>query len=315
MHTPGSCLIGTQTCHDIKGASEEKNKMLESEGFSRNIKALPQTPPLATAAHSRHQSRHSSCTTNQQSQSRQRSDHIDQPATVVHANSKKMLALPIPIVRAVDLNTYREPGYMGINPITLRGETGMLPGSWGDGKEFVNSMPWLEPRRQPQRQVCAAHRIKERMLPPPQQVLDRTVMNMDELRTQYAQAVLDGHACAASEMEESAGPAAIQNPKVTCPAEKGDTEADGYEWEDVTDDEEVAIEGHSEPKQKRDDSGYFSGETESTPSPSQPKPTLLRRKMVRFREGVIEEQQVRSKAKLAHRSRFGRVTAGHENVQ
>ena len=289
--------------------------MLASEGLSRNIKAPPQTPPLAIVTPARHQSRHGACTTTHRAQSEKISDHINRPARVTHANSEKMLAFPIPTVRSVDLNSHREPGYMGINPITLRGETGMLPGSWGQGKEFSNSMAWLEPRRQPLRQACAARQLNEKMQQQPQQVSDRTVTNMDELRMQYAQAVLDGDACDESEMEDTSSPAAIQNPMEAWPAEKGDTEADGDEWEDIPDDEEDAAEEHNEPGHKRDDSGYFSGETDSTTRTCQAKPPVLVRKMVRFNEQAIEEQQLRSKAKLAKRSGFGKVAAAHRNVE
>jgi hypothetical protein len=37
---------------------------------------------------------------------------------------------------------------MGMNLITLIGETSLLPGSWGEEKEYVNVMSGDEPRRQ-----------------------------------------------------------------------------------------------------------------------------------------------------------------------
>lgn len=112
----------------------------------------------------------------------------------INKHSEKMLALPFPSVRPVDINTHREAGYMGMNPITLIGETGLLPGSWGEGKEYVNVMSGDETRRQTEEQKPVKGQVDARTRQLHQRKGDAAIIDMHELHMQYAQAVLNGTA-------------------------------------------------------------------------------------------------------------------------
>lgn len=261
--------------------------MLGSEDFSRNHQAPLRTSPVAIAPPFQRQSRQDSGT-RERARSQTISDDIPRPAGLSDTHSGKMLALPIPTVRPVDVNWQREPGYLGINPITLRGETGLLPGSWGEGKEFLNAMTWREPLRRLPGQKRAGCRINGKMQQLPQQISDHIVSDMSELRTQYAKAVLDGHACEESRLEGTRLPAVIQSRSDTLPAQQPEAHNDAAKWEDVPDDAEDTPDRHSESAHNGQDSGYCSGETNSTlRTPRENRQDVL---MVRFDKGAIEKR-------------------------
>jgi hypothetical protein len=209
-------------------------------------------------------------------------DPIPRLQIQIDSHPEKMLAHPTPSVRPTDINRYREPGYMAINPITLVGETGLLPGSWGQGKEFVNVMAGYEPRKRPGVREPLTYRNDTRMQ---QQKADPVIVDMNELRLQYAQAILNGGACAESSSKGSYLTIAMQSRKDTwakgCDGVGGiqveeerreeeddddnndnDNDDDTADWEDVSEDKEVEIDSENGSDHKRD-SGYSSGKVES----------------------------------------------------
>ena len=89
----------------------------------------PQTPPLDIVPPPQHQTRQRQNNNAERTQLSINNGPLPCPMIQVNTEPEKMLAHPIPSVRPIDINRYREPGHMGINPITLVGETGLLPGS------------------------------------------------------------------------------------------------------------------------------------------------------------------------------------------
>ncbi|KAF7511051.1 hypothetical protein GJ744_005597 [Endocarpon pusillum] len=146
----------------------------------------PQMPPLSIEHPSKHQQNQHRNNDIERTQHSMHADPILRPQMQIDSHPEKILAHPIPSVLPTDINRYREPGYMGINPITLVAETGLLPGSWGQGKEFVNVMAGHEPRKWSGVREPLAYRNEARMQ---QQKADPVVVDMDELRMQYAQAI------------------------------------------------------------------------------------------------------------------------------
>ncbi|ERF68814.1 hypothetical protein EPUS_06258 [Endocarpon pusillum Z07020] len=244
----------------------------------------PQTPPLGIVHPSKHQPNQHWNDDTERTQLSMHADPIPRPQMQIDSHPEKMLAHPIPSVRPTDINRYREPGYMGINPITLVGETGLLPGSWGQGKEFVNVMAGHEPRKWPGAREPLAYRYDTSMQ---QQKADPVIVDMNELRMQYAQAILDGGACAESSSKGSYLTIAMQSRKDTwakgCDGVGGieveeehedddhvddenndnDNDDDMADWEEVSGDEQDEIDSEYGSGHKRDDSGYSSGKAES----------------------------------------------------
>jgi hypothetical protein len=132
------CFI-CKSSHDIKEVSPQTRQMLDGQDFDEYVEFPPQTPPLDILARSQLQ-RTQRLQNNARTPSSTAMKGIPRPQVAIYNHSRKMLALPIQTVSSVDLNEQREPGYMSINPITLMGEAGLLPGSWGAKKEYVTAM-------------------------------------------------------------------------------------------------------------------------------------------------------------------------------
>lgn len=168
----------------------------------QHIEFQLQTPPVSITTSPQHGS-------SQLSQHTERPDFdmIDNniPLSVpsINKHSEKMIALPVPSVRPVEINTHREAGYMGMNPITLIGETGLLPGSWGEGKEYVNVMSGDEKRRQTEEQKPVKGQVDARTRQLHRRRGDAAIIDMHELHMQYAQAVLNGTALEESSAKTS----------------------------------------------------------------------------------------------------------------
>lgn len=257
----------------------------------------PETPPMEVARSSRRRSRRRPQHTDR-THSLTLEDDIPRPANDANVHSSgKMLAFPIPSVRPVDINVRREAGYMGINPITLTGEMGLLlPGSWGDGKEFVNVMPGKEAKwqRLTQQQSSISGAAGQQQLQ--EDSRERVVMDMDELRMQYTQAVVEGDALEESMLDSPPVSLCIQRQRSI--AESKTCEADHREedWVDISDEE--AIKQQNNAGHRRDDSGYCSsGGTDSVGGLAAPEKrnVVQKVKKVRFDEEAIEKQRKESK--------------------
>lgn len=274
--------------NNMRGSPLEGFRLVEHEDAGDDVDFLAQTPPLDIVTPSHHRIR-------QRPQHTERTQlsmlDVPIPRPVIEPNSHfgKMLALPIPSVRPVDINTHREASYMGINPITLMGETGLLPGSWGQGREFVNAMAWHKPRkRSGGLENASAHQNGART----GQKSNREVVNMNGLRMQYAQAVLHGDACVESSGDGRFLAFAIRRKVGTVLGERCDASADEEEWVDISDDEDGTIDRPDEAGHKREDSGYSSGEAEADSAIKMARARLLvvPRKRVRFDEVAIEQE-------------------------
>ena len=221
-------------------------------------------------------------------------DPIPRPVTGINTQPGKMLALPIPSVRPMDINEFREPGYMGINPITLMGETGLLPGSWGQGKEFVKAMPWPEPRERTGEKQLATGRNGASRQQLRQEKSDAVTIDMRELRTQYAKAVLDGDTCEESSTQSRCLPFAMRSTAKPPTPEICHAGGDETDWVDVSDgeDDEDTIDGQKESGHKRDDSGYSSGDIDQTLTTDRTRPPVVpQRKNVCFDERPVEKER------------------------
>jgi hypothetical protein len=135
----------------------------------------------------------------------------------------------------------------------------------------------------------------------PQRRSDEAVIDLRELRMQYAQAVLDGDVLEESSVESTPStfvvcslPETLQ-PECSAAAAAGDA---GEEWVDVTgeeeeEEEEEAVDGQKKPGHKQEDSGYSSGDDASTLKIARLAKwsVVRRRKEVRFDEEAIEKQR------------------------
>lgn len=274
--------------------------------------ASPQAPPSSIVHPAKHQPNQHRNNDTQRTQLSMHADLIPRPQMQIDSHPEKMLAHPIPSVRPTDINIYREPGYMAINPITLVGETSLLPGSWGQGKEFVNVMAGYELRKRPGVREPLTYRDDARIQ---QQKADPAILDMNELRMQYAQAILDGGACAESSSRGSYLTIAMQSRKGIwargCDGVGGieveeeqedddnrddnnnnnDNDDDMADWEDFSEDEEDEIDSENGSGHKRD-SGYSSGKAESAlkTSPAGMPGMPLGRK-VYFNEETIDKER------------------------
>jgi hypothetical protein len=179
----------------------------------------------------------------------------------------KMLALPPYIVRPVDINVYRKPGHMGINPITLAGLTGSLPGALGEGKEFINSMPCHRPPNRPRPRGNPKARQSDDVTVEQvrQQSSEDLMFEMTYLRTRCMQAVLDGDAIDDSSVGTHNAPEVLSRFPEPAPQEKYHLSAgDDAEWVDTSDDED-GFKGEKAPGINRKDSGYSTGDAHSIP--------------------------------------------------
>jgi hypothetical protein len=186
----------------LDGSSDDSG---ESSGEDLDV-TPPQTPPLDIGIPPLQQGRRRRGTECYQNKVRMDSDTLDQiprPPQEIGIHTNKMLALPIPTIRPVDINLHREPGYMGINPVTLIGQTGLLPGIWGEGKEFVNTLAWHKPAGQQQQQEFARSQRDAKLRENSQGRQGAVVADLKELRMHYAQAVLDRDAFEESSAESS----------------------------------------------------------------------------------------------------------------
>jgi hypothetical protein len=226
-------------------------------------------------------------------------DGIPRPATDIKTYPGKMLALPIPSIRPVDVNAKREAGYMGINPITLTGETGLLPGAWGEGKEFVNSMAW---HRSNKRALQYQHRqpplsASQKLL---QQKYDEMMISVEKMSLQYAQAILNGDVFEESSVDVDSPHCSLITESLlsaSLPPESGACDEDKRDWVDVSDDEKSVVDGKTEACHKREDSGYSSAEASYRKTLAQGKwPVAKWRKTVRFDEETVEKQGEETKA-------------------
>lgn len=258
---------------NIRGASPQTIQMLNgTEEFGEPVEPSTQSPPLEVAASLRDHSR-------QRPKPPQRAhsstmNEIPRPRQEIHAHFGKMLALPLHSVRPVDLNDHRKPGYTGINPVTLKGETGLLPGSWGQGKELSSTMAFCREARERQHKP------------------DTAALHLYELRMQYAQAILDGDTFEESSMEHSAPIFTIPSQAESLPQEN--PIIDDEEWVDISDDDvEDTADRKKEQNHKREDSGYSTGDTTETLENTRAikRPMVLRRKKVRFDQEAVEKQQ------------------------
>lgn len=281
-HNAGGGSVG-----DAEVFDNEAFDVFDSENVGECLRHPPPTPSRAMMTLPQHRSRH-----HQQHTARAVCNMIDdpipRPAIETNNHWGKMLALPIPTVRLVDVNIRREPCYMGINPITLMGETALLPGSWGDGKELMSTMAWSEPRGQLREQESATSRTAAETQKLVQQDPGCVVIDMNELRMQYAQAILDGDIFEESGREDTPLQMAMPSQREVADANNNNNEND---WVDVSDDEEGAICGEGS-SHRREDSGYSSGETERISNTTRAdSPVAHRRKTVRFDEEAIEKPQ------------------------
>ncbi len=283
--------------HNSGGEPVEDLQMLDDENVDEYLELPAQTPPLIITTPPQHRCRQRR-SNRASADSNMIDDPIPRPAIDINNHSGKMLALPIPSVRPVDINTRREPGCMGINPITLMGETGLLPGSWGDGMEFVNPMAWHQPRRQPQKPEPVTPRADAEKWQHSQQKPCPAVIDFDELQLQYAQAILDGHVFEDSSVEGTLLQVTMQSRAESLPSEYcegGDEEKEEHDdeadWVNISD-EENAVDGQKASNHKREDSGYSSGEAYSTRKTARVRvPVVPRRKKVRFDDEAIEKEQ------------------------
>jgi hypothetical protein len=240
---------------DINEVSPQTRHMLDGQEFDEHVEVPSQTTPLDTVAPSQLQ-RIQRLQSNARTSLSTAMKGIPQPLIPIYNRSGKMLALPITTVRSVDLNEQREPGYMGINPITLMGEAGLLPGSWGAKKEYVTAMVWQKPPKQPREQEPAWYRTDPERYEAPQREPDEAVIDLHELRMQHAQAVLDGDACEESSVESNPLAFATRSLPKTIHSEHGAAAAgdDEEDWSDVTDEEQQAVDGQNKPGRRREDS-------------------------------------------------------------
>jgi hypothetical protein len=204
---------------------------------------------------------------------------------VGRATCHKMLALPIPIIRPADINSCREPGHTGINPVTLAGTTALLPGALGQGKECVNSMPFYRLPSRPQPGRDGTRRITSALGRSRQQSSADLVSSVTELRMQYAQNMLNkggeknmaGNACHESRQ--------LPRFSVAAPRESHGDEAgaagDEDQWVDTSDEENLdkknLFECRTEAEHKAKDSGYSSDDQKSRSYSHSPKRALAPR--------------------------------------
>jgi hypothetical protein len=279
---------------DIEEVSPQTRHMLDGQKFEEHVEVLSQTPSLDTVAPSQLQGTQRLQTTARTSFSTAMKG-TPRPLIQIYNHSGKMLALPITTVRSVDLNEQREPGYMGINPITLMGEAGLLPGSWGARKEYVAATVWQKPPKQPREQEPAWYRTDPGRYEAPQRKPDEAVIDLHELRIQHAQAVLDGDAVEESSVESNRSTFATRSLPKTLHSEYGAAAAAGYyeDWADVTDEEEQAVDGQKKPGRRREDSKYSSGDDASTLKTSRPAkwPVVRRRQEACSRRRSGQKQQ------------------------
>lgn len=289
---------------------EQDFQVLNSEDVAAAYPDLVlQTPPLDIVTPPQYQGRRRN-NTEARADPSVAADPIPRPITTSnHTSEGKMLALPIPTVRPVDINERREAGCMGINPITLMGEGGLLlPGGWGDKKEFQRAMVWHKPLRQ--REMEAARCGDSGGMWPLQQQRRSdskpVVVDWKELQLQYSQAILDGGICVDS-AESASLPFVLQGRAGILPleqdtAEGGGDDDDGDEWVDVAEcdgDDEDGTDRKKESGHKREDSGYSSSRHDgSSTLKSAPtvRPVMPQRKTVRFDDETIEKQREESKA-------------------
>ncbi len=289
---------------NIKGSPidlETLSTLVDHDNFGERVELpAPQTPPLDITSPSQHRRMQPQQQNHEEERMRVsiNADPIPQPTMLqVNTDPGKMLAHPIPSLRPTDINRHRESGYMGINPVTLVGETGLLPGSWGQGKEFVDVMARHEPRKWPAGKDPVAYRNDARMQL--QNKVDQVIVDTNELRTQYARAILDGGACVESSSNGSYLTMAMQSGKETWAKECngvgddfGGGEEVGDEWLDISEDEEDTGGVENESGHKRDDSGYASGKPESRSRKSPAAvPVMCRGKRVRFGEEASDKER------------------------
>lgn len=275
--------------------------LLDTESWNESLDPLPRTR-TQTQTQTESQSPPVDIMTPPQHRSRQQ-EHINQPifnsadndiprpAQEASRFSAKMLALPTLSIRPFDINTQREAGHMGINPITLRGEMGLLPGRLGEGKEFANAMSWLTPIER------SSHCQQTPSMRPqlPQYESNGAIIDMKELHLQYAQAILNGDVIVESFVDADSPPHSLiaQSLLAASLPQKCSTH-DGHEedWVDMSDEEESAVEEKSGSGHKREDSGYSSAEASYRKKIAQGKrPDAKRRKTVRFDDEATEEQK------------------------
>ena len=301
--------ILTMSSYDKKMASLDKFALPSGDSLQENLDAQTPTPtpPMAIRNPLRRQKRwQRQQYTNQTTVRNPLDDPIPRPATDVTLFPGKMLALPIPSVRSIDINTQREAGYMDINPITLRGETRLLPGTWGDGKEFVDSMPWLQPKRrssQQQQQNSVSQQL-------PQRKPNGEVVDVKELRLKYAQTILDGKVVEESSLEFDSpsrslitqsllGSSLVRSSQLkTClPEQHGPGDGEEGDWVDISEDEKSAADERKGSCPKREDSGYSSSSASFTTKAVEEKAAVAKpKKTVRFDEVAVEQPKKGMKA-------------------
>lgn len=221
-------------------------------------------------------------------------DDIPRPAKDVDVSisSGKMLALPIPSVRPVDINVRREAGYMGMNPITLTGETGMLlPGTWGKGKEFVNVMPWKGGQRMTRQSTTS---VVDAQLSSEQITKESEVVDIKELRGQYSRAVVKGNVCEGSTFDSPPLSLYIQPRGTISESKRCEEDHSEEDWEDISENE-GAVNQQKNVSQRREGPGYCSsGGVDLTGAVvTLRKPAILFnvKKQVRFDEEAVGKQQ------------------------
>jgi hypothetical protein len=219
-------------------------------------------------------------------------DPILRPAAPKPDHKGRMLALPIPSVRPADINIEREVGYMGMNPITLRGETGLLPGRWGDRNELKRSGSVVQPRRYSSEQELVSQQHIAEAVGRIAGRSEEVVIDLEELRRGYTQAVQDGAVFEDSSVESL--PFAILTPPPRIPmVDRREVEQEAEDdWVDEPSEKSSARDTQEGSKHKREDSGYSSSHSAS------PAAGIMyirgqrkRRKMVRFDEEAIQKQQ------------------------
>lgn len=249
----------------VRRKNAAKEKTVQSSRppvIEEHLDHQPQTPPVPIAPEPRHPRKRRTEQTPPVPFNPFDDHDIPRPAKRATGDPNMMLALAVPIVRPVDVNVYRKPGHMGINPTTLTGLTGPLPGAFGEGKEYTNSMPCHRPQNRPEPREPKTRQIDATVERVRQQSSEDLMFGMTKFRMQYLQAVLDGDAIDDSSVDTNHERADLSRFPEPAPQETAQNAAgdDGdADWVDTSDDED-ASERETEPEIIRKDSGYASGD-------------------------------------------------------
>ena len=178
---------------------------------------------------------------------------------------------------------------MGINPITLRAETGLLPGRLGEGKEFANAMSWLRPKKrcsQYQHNPSTSQSLRQHQF-------DGAVVYTNEMHLQLAQAILNGDVTEESPVKADSTPQSLIAQSLlvaSLPQQLGTSDEHEEDWVDMSDDEESVVEEKMKSSHKREDSGYSSAEASYREKIAKgQRPVAKRGKTVRFEEEAIKK--------------------------